>query len=162
MGLLNLFARIGGSSALEEGGENAVNQLFDFTLPYRKVAADGAAGTATVNDLFFTNPFDCNFLIVGARAVFPAGITGDPANYAKVSFKTDNALGGAPVEALSFTTQSTDLGTFAANVSKAFNARTPSACLIVPGANVFLDIAKLGTGVIVPISAFTLRLRKQG
>lgn len=137
------------------------HQAFDFTVPFGKTAADGAAGTATADTIIWTNPYDFNVVVVAGRLVtLGAGLTADNTNFATISLKTDNGAGGATAVALSTTTAITDLGTLVSNVSKAFTLWTGANSVLVPGANLFINIAKSGGGVVVPISAYQIRLQK--
>ena len=162
MGLNNILAKYAGDQCLDEGGDLAANQLFDFTPPpFNKTAADGAAATATADTLFWTNPFDCNVVLISARlTTIGAGIVQDAANIATIQLKTDNGAGGATAVGLAVSSLTGDGGTFVSNISKAFTTRTPANCVLVPGANLFFAITKGGTGVIVPISMVTFRVRK--
>jgi hypothetical protein len=138
-----------------------VHQAFDIWVDFDKAAADGAAGTATADTFIWTNPYDFNLVVADARMItLGAGLTADNANFATVSIKTDNGAGGATATALSLTTAITDTGNFTSNVSKRFTLKTGANVILAPGANLFFNIAKSGTGVVVPISSFIVRLQK--
>jgi len=163
MGLLKVLAKLTGDEALDEGGEDVINQLFDFTINYRKLLPDANPAATTTDLLIWTNPFDCNVKLVSGRVVaIGAGVAPNATDYAKISFKTDDANASVPLEALSITTTPIDSGPLASLISKLLSKLTPSAAVLVPGANLYLDIAKLGAGVVIPQALFTLRLRKQG
>lgn len=139
----------------------AVHQAFDFWVDFDKTAADGAAGTTTADTYIWTNPFDFNIVVADARMItLGAGLTADPANFATVTLKTDNGAGGATAVALTITTTVADSGNFTSNVSKRFTAKTGANVIVVPGGNLWFNIAKSGTGVVVPISSYILRLQK--
>lgn len=162
MGITNVLSKYAGDQCLDEGADATANQLFDITpFVFNKTAADGAAATTTADTLFWTNPYDCNVVLISARFVtIGAGIVGDAANIATIQLKTDNGAGGATAVGLAVSTLTTDGGTFVSNIGKGFTTRTPASCILVPGANLFFAITKGGTGVIVPISLVAPRLRK--
>jgi|SRR3954471_7765997 len=163
MGLTRFFSRFAGSELLDEGADVACNSLFDFSVNFLKVAPDGAPGTATVNQYIWTNPFDVNVALVAARAVaIGSPIAQDPTNYAVITLQADDGLGGAPAAVLRASSQTGDGGTFLANVARLLGlVLTPTPPpYIVPGASLYLNIAKLGAGVTVPAAGLSLRLRK--
>lgn len=138
-----------------------VHQAFDVPVLYAKIAADGAAATATADTVIFTNPFDFNLVVADARIVtLGAGVTADPANFATITIKTDNGAGGATAIALTATSTVADLGTLVSNVSKRFTVKTGANVILAPGANLFVNIAKSGTGVVIPIANIMVRLQK--
>src|SRR5450631_3420720 len=108
MSLLGDFLRaldgtdgLGRATASLAGNPNTANvpvvhQAFDLSAVFAKAAADGAAATATADTLFYTNPFDFNLVVTAGKIIgVGAGITADPANFATITIKTDNAAGGA-------------------------------------------------------------------
>ncbi len=142
-------------------GAGVVHQAFDFWVDFDKTAADGTAATTTADTFIWTNPFDFNIVLVAARAItLGAGLTADNTNFATITLKTDNGAGGATAIALTITTTVTDSGTFSSNQSKSFTAWTGANSVVVPGGNVWFNIAKSGTGVVVPISSYFLRFQK--
>jgi hypothetical protein len=157
---------IGRDTAALVGNPNTGNvpvthQAFDFTFQYGKAAADGSAAATTADTLIWTNPFDFNVSLVAARILgVGAGITGDAANIATITLKTDNGAGGATAIALTWSSLTTDGGTLTSNQSKLFTLLTPANQVVVPGGNVWFNIAKGGSGVVVPISNYILRIQK--
>lgn len=138
-----------------------VHQAFDLWVDFDKTAADGAAGTTTADTFIWTNPYDFNLVVADARVIaLGAGLTADPANFATLTLKTDNGAGGATAIALTATTTVADLGTLTSNVSKRFTVKTGANIILAPGANLWFNIAKSGTGVVVPISSYFIRLQK--
>lgn len=138
-----------------------VHQAHDFWVDFDKTAADGAAATATADTFIWTNPFDFNIVLVSARLLgLGAGLVGDAANIATITLKTDNGAGGATAIALAWSSLTTDGGTLLSNQSKPFTAWTGANAIVVPGGNVWFNIAKGGTGVVVPISSYFLRFQK--
>jgi hypothetical protein len=174
----NVIKKIGGELAQDEGGVGTANRLFDFAVSFQKPAADGAAGTATastkgngVNGIngSFSNPFDFDLAVVGFLISPNAALVADNANYATIAVETDDAADGAPAAALSVTTQVAAPGsnTWATDVCQRVDLSTVgtkgvlgTAQRLRPGANLFLSIAKTGTGVVVPICNITVLLRR--
>lgn len=157
---------LGLDTAALAGNPNTSNvpvahQAFDFWVDFDKTAADGAAATPTADTFIWTNPFDFNISLVAARLIgLGAGIVGDAANIATITLKTDNGVGGATAIALTWSSLTTDGGTLTSNQSKLFTLLTPANQIIVPGGNLWFNIAKGGTGVVVPISSYFLRLQR--
>lgn len=138
-----------------------VHQAFDISVPFFKAAADGAAASVTADTIIYTNPYDFPLVVVAGRLVGQgAGIVQDAANFATVNIKTDNGAGGATAIALAWSSLTTDGGTLVSNVPKPFTVWTGANAVLLPGANLFIAIAKSGTGVVVPISAYQIRLQK--
>jgi len=146
-----------GTSVLEP----VVNQAFDVFAPPFTKAADGAAGTATADTIIFNNPYDFTLYVQSAKIVATAGtLTADNTNFATITIKTDNAAAGATGIALTLTTTIADSGNWAALIAKNFTVVTGANIALLPGANLFINIAKAGAGVIVPASITTVRLRR--
>jgi len=138
-----------------------VHQAFDLTIPFAKAAADGAAGTATADTLFWTNPFDFPVLVVAGRITpIGAGVTADNTNFATITIKTNDGAGGATGIALTANTTITDLGNLTSNQSKSFTLLTPANQIVPAGGGLWFNIAKSGTGVVIPISNYTIRLQR--
>lgn len=140
----------------------AINQAFDLWVDFDKTAADGMASTATADTFIWSNPFDFPlFVVSGTMITLGAGLTVDNTNFATVTVKTDNGAGGATATALTINTTVTELATsFTSNIRKAFTTLTAANQAVASGANLFFNIAKTGTGVVVPISAYQIRLRR--
>lgn len=138
-----------------------VNQAFDIFAPPFTKAADGAAGTATADTIIFNNPYDFTLYVQSAKIVATSGtLTADNTNFATITIKTDNAAAGATAVALTLTTAITDSGNWAALIAKNFTAVTGANIALLPGANLYINIAKSGAGVVVPASITTVRLRR--
>jgi hypothetical protein len=150
--------------------KSAFDQMTDFTKEFRKAAADAMAADTTAAQKIWTNPFDFNVRIVRALASGDAGLTAHDTNYAQIILSTDDAANGAPVTAAMWQTTLTTIGgvvgtgTWTTDVAEAAELSgtgiTVAAQTIVPGANLFLSIAKQGAGVVVPISSYTIQLRR--
>jgi hypothetical protein len=137
-----------------------INELTALLFQYNKPAADGAAATATADTLIWTNPFAHTVFVVGAYGVgVGAGIVADAANQAVISLKTNDGAGGATAVATSITTDIAT-GSWTSNQSKLFplaNLQLGNAA-IPPGGGLWFNIAKNGTGVVVPISNYSVKL----
>lgn len=161
MGATNVLAKFAGDECLDEGGEATAFQILDETETYFKAAADGAAATATTDQWLWTNNTGGAVSLISATFVtLGAGITADNTNFATIQIKADNGIGGASAVALSITTAITDSGNFAASTTKTMTLRNGTNALVPAGGNVYFAITKSGTGVVVPISAATVRVRK--
>lgn len=137
------------------------HQAFDFWVDFDKTAADGAAATPTADTFIWTNPFDFNISLVAARLIgLGAGLTANNTDFATITLKTDNGAGGATAIALTWTSAITDGNGLTSNQSKLFTLLTPANQIIVPGGNVWFNIAKSGAGQVVPVSSYFLRLQR--
>ena len=157
----DLQKSMAGAQASPYGGGPTVAQLVDFHERFDKLAQDAAAATATADTLLWTNPYDFTVYIVGGRFTPTGGaIVADNANFATIAIKTNDGIGGATAVGLSITTAITDSGNFTANQPKAFTLLTSAGAAIPPGGGLWLNIAKSGTGVQLPISLINIRLRR--
>ncbi len=151
-----------GTDFQDVGGEDTYFQETDITFPVTKAAADSMASDATANTRFWTNPFDFNVEVVSAKISPGNTLTAHDSNYAQVQVKTDDAAAGTPAVALQWATTTTGTGNWATSVAENQTTRTAASCILVPGANLWLAIAKQGSGVVVPAFLMTVRLRKKG
>lgn len=149
------------ASLTQLGGLPTIDQALDINVQYLKAAVDGAASTATADLVVWVNPYDFPVYVVSAYALAAAGLTADNTNFATITFKTSDALAaGATAIALTLATTLTDSGTWAANVPEPFLTVTKANVAIPAGGGLWFNIAKSGTGVVVPISQFVVRLSK--
>lgn len=138
-----------------------VNQAFDAYFRFDKIAADGTAATTTADTLFFTNPYDFTLYLTAASITCTgAGITGDATNNAVVTLKTSNGVVVTTAIAATLTTNLTDSGTITQNIGKNFVNFTAANIAIPANGGLWLNIAKNGTGVVVPVSFINARLRR--
>lgn len=164
MSLMGLKARLAGTVALEEGGEPAVDDLFDFTITANKAADDSLPADLTADMQIWTNPYSFPVKVMGGRyAPVTGNIVGNDTNTATINVKTDDGLpaGPAPATVLSMTFPATTGGVLQ-NDSKPFGTWTANNSVVPPGGGVFLNITKAGTGLVIRAGVFTLRLRKSG
>ena len=120
---------------------------------YVKVAADGAAGTATSETAFhrMTRPGK-------VLAVFftpSAALTADNTNYATFDVKQRDGAGGG---ALAIASQPTTVagGSLTAFVHKSLDTTALTNTTLAAGAVLTFGIAKTGTGVVVPADVLTV------
>lgn len=160
MGATNVLGKFAGDQCLDEGGDATATQMFDETETYFKTAADGAAATATTDQWMWTNNTGGVCSVISAIFWPSASVTADNTNFATLQIKVDNGIGGASAVALSMTTAITDSGNLTALATKALTLRTGANATIAAGATVYFAITKSGAGVVIPISAVTVRIRK--
>jgi len=159
MGATNVISKFAGDQCLDEGVDATATQLFDETETYFKAAADGAAATATTDQWIWSNNSGGACVLIGALLWPSAGVTADNTNFATLQIKVDNGIGGASAVAYSMTTAITDSGNLTALATKQFT--TKGASQLIPAcATVYFAITKSGAGVVIPISAVTVRIRK--
>lgn len=185
--LTNLFKSIAGAFA-EQGAtstQNApdlVESAFDVIACFTKPAADGMASTTTAatkgNDVNaigggFTNMYAYDLEVVGFAISPNATLTADAANNAVINILTDDGADSAPAAALSLTTSiaAPGSGNWAVDVQQKVTQATANAATkgtltaanlrLRPGANLFISIAKNGTGVVVPICTIYVLLRRR-
>ncbi len=152
-----------GTSAYGGGGVQIVNNLTDFHIQYSKAAADSMASDATANTAFWMNPYDFTVRIYAASLLPTATLTAHDTNYAQISIKTDDGAGGTPATALLWETKITaGTGNWAVGVKEAPTTTTLTACNIVAGGCAWFNIAKQGSGVVVGISHYIIRVTKLG
>lgn len=159
MGATNVISKFAGDQCLDEGTDATATQLFDETETYFKAAADGAAATATTDQWMWTNNTGGACTLISAMFWPSASVTADNTNFATLQIKVDNGIGGASAVALSLTTAITDSGNLTALATKLFSTKGASQS-IPAGATVYFAITKSGAGVVIPISAVTVRVRK--
>jgi hypothetical protein len=163
--------RIGGTTALPYGGETGFREgVADFIRPFYKTAADSMPADATAVQKIFTNPFTFSLRLVKAVISGDAGLTAHDTNYAQINILTDDAANGAPVVGAMWQTSLTLIGgvtgtgTWTTDIAKTAQLTgtgiTVAAQTVAPGANVFWSIAKVGSGVSVPILTGTLQFTR--
>ncbi len=151
---------LAGAVATDRGGEATINALTDIFVTYTKGTADSMAADATAAVLIgFTNPFDFSLQVVGAKIVSASALTAHADNYANVNILTDNGANSTPAAAAVFATSVAGTGSWATDVAKSA-AITAANATLVAGGNLHFSITKAGSGVVVPVSYITVRLRK--
>jgi hypothetical protein len=163
-----LLKRLGGSFAQQEAADNSlkvedtIGSLFDFQVQFQKAADDAMASTATADTKFWTNPYTFPVQVFAASYNADGTITADDTNFATVTVKADDGAAGATVAVATWLTKITaGTGNIAAQVAKAATTLNASTIVsVAPGASLFFNIAKSGSGVVVRSGIFTLRMRK--
>jgi len=137
-------------------------RLLEFSLPpIVKAAADSMAADATaLTKHSWSNPFAYPVLLVGGIISPAAALTADATNNASILVKVDDAANGTPATALTWTTSLVGTGSWVADTAEAPTAFAAAAQIILPGACVFWEITKGGSGVVVPIMNIELVCRK--
>lgn len=129
----------------------------DDIITFQKTAPDALAADAYTM-FSFKAPFA--FQVVEAVITPGAALTANASNNAVVTLaKADGAGGGATTIA----THTSDVagGNWVADVFKTLtNSATFAATLVARGQIVTLKLTKGGTGVVVPISGYTLKIRR--
>jgi hypothetical protein len=150
------------SSAQETINEIALG-LTRNVLVIGKAAADGAAGDTTN---LCTVPLDAKFLVTGAYIMPGGALTAHDTNYATVVLDVDDGAGGSATTLASNTTKTAGgggTGNWTAGTAIEMTLTATIADRIIDGATarkwLGINIAKAGTGVAVPISAFWLKLK---
>lgn len=141
-----------------------IDCLFDDYVIFDKAADDGTAGTTTADTKIWCNPYDFPVQIVALTYnATGAGITADPANYAQIQAKTDDGLGGATTVGMQLSTQPVangGTGNVSANVGVQTNVKQSGGGVVPVNGNLFVAIAKQGTGVVVRAGKINVRLRR--
>jgi hypothetical protein len=140
------------------GGLATVNQAISvLSAPYQKTSADAMATTTTANvQTGFANHFGFSIKLVGAYVVPVGGtLTADDTNNAVITLKFDDGAAGTPAAAATWTTSTTGTGNWAVGVREAATL-TAANCVLVDGGVVWFNIAKGGSGVVVPTSNYIM------
>lgn len=146
-------------------GASGFNAMTDFCVEFVKAAADAMASTTTAATKFWCNGFDFNLSVVSGKISPDATLTAHDDNNAVITVEVDDAANGAPAAALTWNTDTTaggGTGDWAVDTAVPNVSRTAANTIVVPGANLFQAIAKGGTGVVVPASRTSVRLRRVG
>lgn len=157
---LGLAKKALSASVTQLGGVTTIDQALSFDVMFSKTAADGLASTTTTDTLVWCNPFSVPVYFVSAYGVATgAGITADANNNATITFRSIDLVGGASAAALTIVTDVAG-GNWTQNQSKAITTLTKANAAIPVGGGISFSIAKGGTGVVVPVSFFVIKLHK--
>jgi hypothetical protein len=144
----------------QQGALPVMDEALAVYIQFDKTAADGAAATTTTDTFVWINPYNVPVYLVSAiGAGLGAGITADATNNATITFRTINMTGGASAAALTIVTDLAG-GSWTSNQSKAITNLTKANAAVPVGGGITFSIAKGGTGVVVPISKFTVKAFK--
>jgi hypothetical protein len=145
--------------ANQTGGLDTVHQFSDITFNYNKTAADAMAADATAAVLAWVNPYDFSVKVVAGRLVSAAALTAHDTNNAVISFRSDDGADSTPAIAISWTTSTTGTGNWVADIAEA-GTITAANVVVAAGACLHFGITKGGSGVVVPVTYFSLRLQR--
>ncbi len=118
---------------------------------WQKVAADGAANTATAETFFYRAPVA--MLLLAAHLVFDAAVTADDTNNAVVTIRRRDSAGANAAVVKAFTTNIAG-GDFVAFAPKALGSLSNTS--IPAGSVLTVEISKDGSGVQLPIGRLVL------
>lgn len=116
-------------------------------------AADGAAATATSETVACGTRNGGR--LIGVRYVPGAALTADNTNYATITVSKRDSAGGTKTTVASRTTQVTGSGSWTAFVPVELTLAA-AADILNAGGTLTFEIAKAGTGVVVPAGTFEL------
>jgi hypothetical protein len=147
-------------SVTQLGGLDTIDEALAVSILFDKAAADGAAGTATTDTLVWMNPFDFPVYLDSAEAVATgAAITASDTDFATITFRTRDGIGGSSAAALTIVTNVAG-GNWTQNQRKAITTQTKANLAVPVGGQITFSIAKSGSGVVVPISKFVIKAYK--
>ncbi len=147
---------LAGGPANQLGGITTVNQMISVQAPgYSKTSADAMASTTTANtQIPFVNNFGFPIKLTAAYAVAVGGtLTADDTNYATITIKFDDGAAGTPAVAATWATTTTGTGNWAVGVREAATL-TAANCVLPDSGVAWFNIAKAGSGVVVPTSNY--------
>lgn len=148
------------ASITQLGGLGVIDELHAINVVFDKAAADAMASTATTDTLVWMNPFNVPVYMQSAVGVATgAGITADANNNATITFRSIDLVGGASAAALTIVTDVAG-GNWTQNQAKNITTQTVANLAVPVGGGITFSIAKGGTGVVVPVSKFTIKCFK--
>lgn len=148
------------ASVTQLGGVTTIDESLAVYVTFDKTAADGMASTTTTDTLVWMNPYTVPCYIQSAVGVATgAGITADANNNATITFRTIDLAGGASAAALTIVTDVAG-GNWTQNQAKAITTQTLANIAVPVSGGITFSIAKGGTGVVVPVSKFVIKLYK--
>jgi hypothetical protein len=148
-----------GTTANQYGGLATVHQMTDIHFTYVKATADSMATDATSAVLAFVNPYDFPLKVVGGRLVSASSLTAHDTNNAVISFRTDDGADSTPAIAISWTTSAAGTGSWVADIPEA-GTITAANAVLAAGACLHFGITKGSSGVVVPVTYFSIRLQR--
>jgi hypothetical protein len=145
---------------LGSGAEAEAEKQFTDVFRIRKAAADSMATDTTAETLGFTFPYAGRVTKIGI--VTDADATGHASNHATVTVSKRDAAGANKAALGTYTTDSdvAGQGTLAEFVEKDFDLTDANVAVVENGACTF-EIAKGGSGVVVPISEIAVYVLRQ-
>lgn len=157
--VLDLYKRLKGHLANDASDQDAAVQdaFFDGTWNFFKASADAmAADASTIGALKV--PF--NVQIIALDVVPNTTLTAHDTNNAVITLGKADGAGGSSTAVATLTTNTTS-GNWAADTFKAATlSATFANTLVSDGQVLTLKITKGASGVVVPISSYTIRYRR--
>ena len=148
------------ASVTQFGGAATIDELVAIEIIFDKAAADGMASTTTTDTLVWMNPYTVPVYLQSAEAVATgAGITANDTDFATITFRTRDGVGGSSAAALTIVTNVAG-GNWTQNQRKAITTQTIANLAVPVGGQITFSIAKGGSGVVVPVSKFVIRAFK--
>jgi len=148
------------ASVTQFGGVATIDEMLAVEIIFDKAAADGMASTTTTDTLVWMNPYTVPVYLQSAEAVATgAAITASDADFATITFRTRDGVGGASAAALTIVTNLAG-GNWTQNQRKAITTQTIANLAVPVGGQITFSIAKGGSGVVVPVSKFVIRAFK--
>ena len=151
-GALNTFSS-GGSSVSD--AVTTVGQAHTDQLTFSKAAADGMASTATAETyLGLYVPYDCT-LTAAYFIPTSGGLTADNTNFATITISKRDSAAANKTTIATITTTITSSGNLTQGVAEP-SVVAAGGVSIAAGSTITFEIAKSGSGVVVPAGLFTL------
>src|SRR5262245_7753792 len=148
------------ASVTQFGGVPTIDEMVALEVTFDKAAADGMASTATTDRLVWMNPYNVPVYLQSAEAVATgAGITASDTDFATITFRTRDGVGGSSAAALTIVTNVAG-GSWTQNQRKAITTQTIANLAVPVGGQITFSIAKTGSGVVVPVSKFVVKCFK--
>jgi hypothetical protein len=97
--------------------------------------------------------------VVSGRLVSAAALTAHDTNNAVISFRTDDGADSTPAIAISWTTSTTGTGNWVADIPES-GTITAANAVLAAGACLHFGITKGSSGVVVPVTYFSIRLQR--
>lgn len=154
---------IGDPSSLTSPEWAARAVLDQFVPPIVKAAADSMASDTTALTYAWTNPYPFPVWLQDVIIRPAATLTAHDTNNASILLLTDNAADGTPATAATFltaTTAASGTGNWATDIAVRPSSYTAAQRSIAAGANLFWQITKASSGVVVPIMQIIAVVRK--
>lgn len=155
MSATDVYKRLLGTLANELTEADLQDALFEGVYSFTKAAADAmAADTSTIGA--FKAPF--NMQIIGVTICPNTTLTGHDTNNAVITLGKADGAGGSSTAIAALTTTVAS-GNWAADTFKELTV-TAANVQVTDGQIVTLKITKGASGVVVPISSYTIRYRR--
>ncbi len=160
------MASLMGSIGAQHGTEDELLGVWDICgESIAKAAADGMASDTTALTKVWCNPYPFSLYLTNAIITPAAGLTAHDSNNASILLLTDNAADSVPATAATWLTATTGAGgtgNWATDIGVRPSSYTAANRILPAGGNLFWQINKGGSGVVVPIMRIVPVFRKLG